>query len=102
MLRLRVCLTGYVITQYPAGDDVPTGGEKSLKVRLSHVLREAGHVEVGALDGLTAGPGKRDLKDKIGQTGQGRAGEGQLTFIVLFCNLNPFRVWIALEASSCL
>ena len=31
-----------------------------------------------------------------------RTGERELTFIVLFCNLNPFRVWIALEASSCL
>merc|ERR1719422_531811 len=29
----------------------------------------------------------------------GRAND---TFIVLFCNLNPLRVWIALEASSCL
>merc|ERR1719225_1272262 len=29
-------------------------------------------------------------------------GRAKDTFIVLFCNLNPFRVWIALEASSCL
>ena len=60
---------------------------------------QAGHVEVGALDSLAAGPGEGDLRVEVGHTSPEKR---RLTFIVLFCNLNPLRVWIALEASSCL
>ena len=73
-LQLVYYWTWNVITQYPAGNDVPTGGEQSLKVRLGHVLREAGHVEVGALDGLAAWPGERYLEGNIGQSGLARTG----------------------------
>ena len=66
------------------------------------MLRQAGDVEVGALDGLRAGPGERDLEvETLVSQERERGGGGGLTFIVLFCSRNPFRVWIALEASSC-
>ena len=48
---------GGVVAEDPAGDDVAAGGEQPLQVRLCHVLGKAGDVEVGALDGLAAGPG---------------------------------------------
>ena len=50
-----------VVAEYPGRDDVPAGGEEPLQIRLGHVLREAAHVEVGALDGLAAGAGVGDL-----------------------------------------
>ena len=53
--------TWHVVAQDPAGDDGAAAREQPLQVGLRHVLGEARHVQVGALDGLAARPGERNL-----------------------------------------
>ncbi len=92
-----------VVAKYPGCDDVPAGREEPLQIRLGHVLREAAHIEVGALDGLAAGAGvgylERKIKsDKILEN----LYFGFITLMVLFCSLSPLSVCMALLASSAL
>ncbi len=69
----QVFFTCDVVAKYPGCDDVPAGGEEPLQIRLGHVLREAAHIEVGALDGLAAGAGvgnlNRESKNKMLENG---------------------------------
>ena len=56
-------ITGDVVAEDSGRDDVSARGEEPLEVGLGHVLGEPRHVEVGALDGLAARAGIRDLID---------------------------------------
>ena len=53
-----------VVAEYPGRDDVAARREQPLQVRLSHVLGQARHVQVGALDGLAAGASVRNLAQR--------------------------------------
>ena len=66
------------------------------------MLGQAGHVQVGAFDGFTAGTSKGHLELCKYEMEIQPVMSGTATLIVLFCNRNPLSVCIALEASSCL
>jgi hypothetical protein len=54
-------LTCDIVAKYARSDDAAIGAEQVLQVLLGHVLWQAAHVQVGALDGLAAGSRVRNL-----------------------------------------
>ena len=54
-------LTSDVVAQDARRDDLAVGAEERLQVLLGHALGQPGHVQVGALDRVRAGPRERHL-----------------------------------------
>ncbi len=61
---LPACLTCAIIVEYAGGDDFAAADEEILHFLLRVGLGQAGYVEVCALYGLGAWPGKRNLEKK--------------------------------------
>lgn len=98
---VRMLTTCEIVGEDARSNDAAVAVEDRLQVGLGDVLRQSRHIQVCTFDGLRAGPCERDLRKIHFNLPPKAALTKAHTLIVLFCNRRPFRVLMALSASSC-